>query len=163
LIADCPDKACFAEVFPLSAHRGDNVSALLERLVQYLPEGPQYFPNDMPTDRDERFLMAELIREQAILYTQEEVPYAIAVEVEGLQERQNGGVEIAANLFVEKESQKGILVGRQGRMIKTIGTQARQAISRMLHCPVRLHLVVRVKKGWKERDAVLRDLGFGER
>lgn len=163
LIAACPDKAFFAEVFPLSVRRGDNVSALLERLVQYLPEGPRYFPDDMPTDRDERFLIGELIREQAILHTQEEVPYAIAVEVESIQERQDGGVEIAASLFVEKESQKGILVGRQGRMIKTIGTQARQAIRRMLHSPVHLHLVVRVKKGWRERDAVLRDLGFGER
>jgi GTP-binding protein Era len=162
LIAACTDTAFFAEVFPLSARRGDNVSALLESLVQYLPEGPQYFPEDMPTDRDERFFIAELIREQAILHTHEEVPYAVAVEVESVHERREGGVDIAACLFVEKESQKGILIGQQGQMIKTIGTRARQAISRMLRCPVHLRLLVRVKKHWKERDAVLRDLGFGE-
>jgi GTP-binding protein Era len=162
LIATYVDKAFFAEVFPLSARRGDNVSALLKSLVQYLPEGPRYFPEDMPTDRDERFLIAELIREQAILHTHEEVPYAVAVEVESVHERRAGGVEIAACLLVEKESQKGILIGQQGQMIKTIGTQARQAISRLLRCPVHLRLLVRVKKRWKERDTVLRDLGFGE-
>ncbi|HEY7492282.1 MAG TPA: GTPase Era [Candidatus Tectomicrobia bacterium] len=162
LIATYADTAFFAEVFPLSARRGDNVPALLESLVQYLPEGPQYFPEDMPTDRDERFLIAELIREQAILHTHEEVPYAVAVEVESIHERRQGGVEIAACLFVEKASQKGILIGQQGQMIKLIGMQARQAISRMLRCPVHLRLLVRVKKHWKERDAVLRDLGFGE-
>jgi GTPase len=163
IIAACADKAFFAEVFPLSAHRGDNVSALIESLVGYLPEGVRYFPEDMPTDRDERFLIAELIREQAILHTHEEIPYAIAVEVETLQERSDGGLEIEASLVVEKDSQKGIVIGRQGRMIKTIGTQARQTISRLLHCPIHLRLLVRVKKHWKEREAILRDLGFGER
>jgi GTPase len=162
-IAACVDKEFFAEVFPLSARRGENVSALVESLVEYLPEGVRYFPEDMPTDRDERFLIAELIREQAILHTQEEVPYAIAVEVEALHERSDGGIEVEACLVVEKDSQKGIVIGRQGRMIKTIGTQARQAISRLLRCPVHLRLLVRVKKRWKEREAILRDLGFGER
>jgi GTPase len=96
LIATYTETAFFAEVFPLSARRGDNVTTLLESLVQYLPEGPQYFPEDMPTDRDERFLIAELIREQAIAHTHEEVPYAVAVEVESVHERREGGVEIAA-------------------------------------------------------------------
>jgi GTP-binding protein Era len=162
LIAASKDTAFFAEVFPLSALRGDNVSTLLEHIVQYLPEGPRYFPEDTPTDRDERFLIAELIREQVLLRTHEEVPYAVAVDVEAIHERQDGGVEIDACLFVERASQKGILVGRQGHMIKTIGMQARRAIGRMLRCPVHLRLVVRVKKHWKERDAVLRSLGFGE-
>jgi GTP-binding protein Era len=162
LIAASKDTAFFAEVFPLSALRGKNVSTLLENIVKYLPEGPRYFPEDMPTDRDERFLIAELIREQVFLRTHEEVPYAVAVDVEAMHERQDGGVEIDACLFVEKASQKGILVGRQGQMIKTIGMQARRAIGRMLRCPVHLRLVVRVKKHWKERDAVLRSLGFGE-
>jgi GTP-binding protein Era len=162
LIAGYEDTACFAEVFPLSALHGKNVAALLESIQQYLPEGPRYFPEDLPTDRDERFFIAELIREQAILHTREEVPYAVAVEVEALRERRDGAVEIEACLLVEKASQKGILVGRQGRMIKTIGMRARHAISRMLRCPVHLRLLVRVKKHWKERDAVLRSLGFGE-
>ena len=161
MIAANKDKEFFAEIFPLSARRGENVPALLEHVVRYLPEGPRYFPEDMPTDRDERFLMAELIREQAILHTHEEVPYAIAVEVEAFHERADSSVEIDASLIVEKDSQKAIVIGRQGRMIKTIGTQARQAISRMLHCPVHLRLFVRVRKGWKEREAILRDLGFG--
>jgi GTP-binding protein Era len=162
LIAAYEEKDFFAEVFPLSALRGENVTVLLERLQQYLPEGLRYFPEDMSTDRDERFLVAELIREQAILRTHEEVPHALAVDVEAMQERHDGGVEIDACLIVERESQKGILVGRQGRMIKAIGTQARHAIGRMLRCPVHLRLRVRVKKRWKERDAVLRSLGFGE-
>jgi GTP-binding protein Era len=163
MIAAYADKEFFAEIFPLSARRGDNVPALLEHVVRYLPEGPRYFPEDMPTDRDERFLMAELIREQAILLTHEEVPYAIAVDVEAWHERADGSVEIDASLIVEKDSQKAIVIGRQGRMIKTIGSQARQAISHMLHCSVHLRLFVRVRKGWKEREAILRDLGFGPR
>jgi GTP-binding protein Era len=163
IIAACADKEFFAEIVPLSARRGENVPALLDSLVRYLPEGPRYFPEDMPTDRDERFLMAELIREQAILQTHEEVPYAIAVEIEALHERADGGVEIDASLVVEKDSQKAIVIGRHGRMIKTIGSQARQAISRMLRCAVHLRLFVRVKKDWKEREAILRDLGFGPR
>ena len=162
LIAQYEHTASFAEVFPLSALRGENIPALLERILHYLPEGPRYFPEDMPTDRDERFLIAELIREQAILRTHEEVPHAIAVEVEALHEHPDGGVEIDACLLVEKASQKGILVGRRGQMIKTIGTEARLAIAHMLRCPVHLRLLVRVKSHWKDREAILRSLGFGE-
>ena len=162
LIADYPDKDAFAEVLPLSALRGDNVAALVDCLVRYLPEGPPHFPPDMPTDRDEGFLIAELIREQVMLRTHEEVPYAVAVEIEEFRERRGGGVEIEAGVMVEKASQKGILVGRQGQMIKTIGTQARRAIGGLLHCPVRLHLTVRVRRDWKEHAGTLRTLGFGE-
>ena len=113
-------------------------------------------------DRDERFFIAELIREQAVLRTHEEVPYAVVVAVETLQEGDGGSVAIEACLFVERASQKGILIGRQGRMIKAIGMHARQAIGRLLRCPVHLRLQVRVKARWQERDAVLRSLGFGE-
>ena len=162
LIADCPDKDAFAEVLPLSALRGDNMEALVDCLVRYLPEGPPHFPPDMATDRDERFLIAELIREQVMLRTHEEVPYAVAVEVEEFRERRGGGVEIEASVVVEKASQKGILVGRQGQMIKAIGIQARRAIGGLLHCPVRLRLIVRVRRNWKEHAGTLRALGFGE-
>jgi GTP-binding protein Era len=160
LIAAYEHKEAFAEVLPLVAQRGEGVSQLLECVLRYVPEGPRYFPEAMSTDRDERFLIAELIREQVMLRTHEEVPYAVAVEVEALQERHDRGVEIDASLLVEKTSQKGILVGQHGRMIKDIGMHARQAIARLLHCPVHLRLVVRVKKNWRERDALLRDLGF---
>ena len=162
LIADNPDKDAYSEVIPLSALRGDNVEALVESLVRYLPEGPPHFPPDMPTDRDERFLIGELIREQVMLRTHEEVPYSVAVDVEEFRERRGGGVEIEASVVVEKASQKGIIVGRQGQMIKAIGTQSRRAIGALLHCPVRLHLVVRVRRNWKERVDTLRTLGFGE-
>lgn len=162
LIAANEEKAFFAQVFPLSGRRGDNVPELLESIQQTLPEGPWYFPEDMPTDRDERFFIAELIREQVLHRTHEEVPYAVAVEVEEMHEQRNGSVEIDACIFVEKASQKGILVGRQGRTIKAIGTRARHTIGRMLQTPVHLRLVVRVSKRWKERDAALRALGFGE-
>lgn len=162
LIAENPDKDAFSEVIPLSALRGDNVEALAECLVRYLPEGPPHFPTDMATDRGEHFLIGELIREQVMLRTHEEVPYSVAVEVEEFRERRGGGVEIEASVVVEKASQKGIVVGRQGQMIKAIGTQSRRAIGALLHCPVRLHLVVRVRRNWKEHAGTLRTLGFGE-
>ena len=162
LIAENPDKDAFSEVIPLSALRGDNVEALVECLVRYLPEGPPHFPTDMATDRGELFLIGELIREQVMLRTHEEVPYSVAVEVEEFRERRGGGVEIEASVVVEKASQKGIVVGRQGQMIKAIGTQSRRAIGALLHCPVRLHLVVRVRRNWKEHAGTLRTLGFGE-
>ena len=162
LIAENPDKDAFSEVIPLSALRGDNVEALVECLVRYLPEGPPHFPTDMATDRGEVFLIGELIREQVMLRTHEEVPYSVAVEVEEFRERRGGGVEIEASVVVEKASQKGIVVGRQGQMIKAIGMQSRRAIGALLHCPVRLHLVVRVRRNWKEHAGTLRTLGFGE-
>ena len=163
LIAACDDSEFFAEVFPLSAHRGDNVPDLLDRILAQLPEGPRYFPEDMPTDRDERFLIAELIREQVLYQAREEVPHAVAVVVEMMQERDDGGVEIDACLYVERDSQKRILVGKQGQMIKSIGMRARQSIGRMLRCPTHLRLLVRVNKRWKQREAALRQLGFGNR
>lgn len=162
LIAAYEHKDAFAEIVPLAAQRGEGVAQLLACVLRYVPEGPRYFPDDMPTDRDERFLIAELIREQAMLRTHEEVPYAVAAAVEALEERPDGGVEIDASLLVEKDSQKGILVGQHGRMIKDIGMHARRAIARLLHCPVHLRLVVRVQKHWRERDALLRDLGLQE-
>ena len=162
LIAAYEDKEFFAEVMPIAALTGENVSTLIEVILRYLPTGPQYFPEDMPTDRSERFFVAELIREQVMLHTHEEVPYAVAIEVEDMQERRDGGVEIDACIIVERESHKGILLGRQGRMIKTLGMQARQAIGEMLHCPVHLRLLVRLKKDWRQHEATLRDLGFGD-
>ena len=162
LIAAYEQRAAFAEIMPLAARRGEGVPQVLESVLRYVPEGPLYFPEDMPTDRDERFFIAELIREQVMLRTHEEVPYAVAVEIEALQERRDGGMEIDAAILVEKTSQKGILVGQHGRMIKDIGTHARQAIVRLLHCPVHLRLIVRVKQNWRQHDAVLRDLGFRE-
>ena len=162
LIAGYEHKASFAEVIPIAALHGENVPTLIEVILRYVPEGPQYFPEDMPTDRSERFFVAELIREQVMLHTHEEVPYAVAVEVEAMQERQDGGVEIDACLLVERDSHKGILLGRQGRMIKMLGMQARQAIGEMLHCPVHLRLLVRLKKDWRQHEATLRDLGFGD-
>jgi GTP-binding protein Era len=162
LIAAYEQRAAFAEIIPLAARRGEGVPQLLDSVVRYVPEGPPYFPEDMPTDRDERFFIAELIREQVMLRTHEEVPYAVAVDIEALQERRDGGMEIDAAILVEKTSQKGILVCHHGHMIKDIGTHARQAIMRLLHCPVHLRLIVRVKQNWREHDAVLRDLGFRE-
>jgi GTP-binding protein Era len=162
LIAGYEHKASFAEIVPIAALHGENVPTLIEVILRYLPEGPQYFPEDMPTDRSERFFVAELIREQVMLHTHEEVPYAVAVEVEAMQERRDGGIEIDACILVEKDSHKGILLGRQGRMIKMLGMQARQAIGEMLHCTVHLRLLVRLKKDWRQHEATLRDLGFGD-
>lgn len=160
IIANYEHRDAFAEIIPLSALQGDNIASLLATLLRYLPAGPRYFPEDMPTDRDERFFIAELIREQIMILTHEEVPYAVAVEVEQMEEVSKGGVRIHANITVEKDSQKGIIVGHQGQMIKTIGMQARQAIGQMLGCPVHIRLFVRVRRNWKEHAGTLRDLGF---
>ncbi|GIX46809.1 MAG: GTPase Era [Candidatus Tectimicrobiota bacterium] len=160
LIEAYPYKEAFAEVIPISALRGENIDDLLRTMLRYLPEGPRYFPEDMPTDRDERFFIAELIREQVLLRTHQEVPYAVAVSVESVTPRDDGSLEVTANILVEKPSQKAILIGQQGRMIKAIGMHARQAISTLLRRPVHLHLWVKVRQGWKDQEAILRELGF---
>lgn len=142
------------------ATEGVNLGELLRRIVARLPEGPRYYPREYITDQTEREIAAELIREQVLRRTYHEVPHSIAVVVEEFKEREQGVTYIAANVFVEKESQKGIIIGRRGRMIRQIGSDARQAVERFIGGKVYLDLWVKVRKGWREDERQLRRLGF---
>lgn len=147
----------------ISALTGQGVSAVVELLRHYLPPGPRYYPPDQITDVQERFLAAELIREKALLHLREEVPYAVAVDLEEFTERPGDVVYIAARLFVERASQKGILIGHEGSMLKRIGSKARQDIEQMLGKRVYLDLRVVVKPKWRRNPAELRRLGYTRR
>jgi len=153
----------FAEIVPISALKGENVSHLADLIVRYLPEGPRYYPEGMITDQPELFVVAELIREKALMLTREEVPHSLAVVVEQLQERGDNLVYINAVIHVERDSQKGILVGKSGGMLKEIGKLARADMERLFGSKVFLELWVKVKKDWRNSEAALRGFGYGVR
>jgi GTP-binding protein Era len=142
------------------ATQGVNLDKLLDRIIEALPEGPRYYPGDQVTDQTEREIAAELIREQVLRYTRQEVPHAVAVVVEEFKERESGVIYVAANVFVEKQSQKGIIIGRQGQMLRQIGSAARQEIERMAGGRVYLDLWVKVRKNWRRDERELRRLGY---
>ncbi len=150
----------YADLVPLSAKTGDNLSRLLPVALAHLPEGAPLFPEDTLTDQPTRFLASEIIREKVIEQTRQEIPYAVAVEVEAFQET-DARITIRAILFVERDSQKGVLIGRQGRMLKEIGTHAREAIAALLGKPIFLGLWVKVKREWRRDDAFLKQMGYG--
>ncbi|CAM2830843.1 GTPase Era [Paenibacillus sediminis] len=150
----------FAEIVPISAKLGNNVSTLIEQITKYLPEGPQYYPEDQVTDHPEQFVVAELIREKILHLTREEVPHSIAVTIEDMRVQDNGVVYISAVIFVERDSQKGIIIGKQGAMLKEIGKLARHDIEKLLGSKIFMELWVKVKKDWRNQERVLRDLGF---
>lgn len=136
----------FAEIVPVSAMLGSNVSTLLEQLGKYLPEGPQYYPDDQVTDHPEQFVCAELIREKILQMTREEVPHSIAVTIEDMKVQDNGVVYISAVIFVERDSQKGIIIGKQGALLKEVGKRARHDIQNLLGSKIFMDLWVKVKK-----------------
>ncbi len=151
----------FEEIFPISALQDKGVDRLLDAIDSRLPEGPRYFPEDMMTDQPEKQIVAEFIREQVILQTGDEIPFSTAVEIlsfEDLPERKL--VRIYAVIHIERKSQKGILIGKQGQRLKSIGSQARKSIERMLACRVYLDLRVKVKAGWSRSSAGLRSVGY---
>lgn len=150
----------FADIVPISALHGNNVSTLLSVIGKYLPEGPQYYPSDQITDHPEQFVCAELIREKILHLTHEEIPHSIAVTIEAMRVEDNGVVHISAVIFVERDSQKGIVIGKQGALLKQVGKLARQDIERLLGSKIFLELWVKVKKDWRNQERVLRDLGF---
>jgi GTP-binding protein Era len=153
----------FAEIIPISALQGNNIETLVEQIKKYLPEGPQYYPPDQITDHPERFIIAELIREKALHLTREEVPHSIAVVVETIERREDSDtVYVGAVIIVERDSQKGIIIGKKGRMLKEIGQRARMDIEALLGSKVFLELWVKVQKDWRNRLAQLRDFGFRE-
>ena len=157
LIAELSQKMNFKEIIPLSALSGENINHLLEVLKKELPEGPQYYPEDMISDLPEQILTAELIREQVLLKTREEVPHSVAVTVSQMEERLNGKLYVYANIYVDRDSQKGIIIGRNGEMLKNIGTGARKEIEKIFACPVYLELRVKTKKDWRDNDMLLKD------
>ena len=161
IIANYTEKYEFAGVVPISAKEEINLDGLLEELKKYLPEGPQYYPEDMVTDQPERLITAELVREKVLHLTRDEVPHSIAVECDEMTTRPNGDVYIRATIYVERESQKGIVIGAKGTLLKEIGALARQDIQNLLGSRVYLDLWVKVKKDWRNRTGILHNFGFG--
>lgn len=149
------------EIFPISARTGDGLGPLVEQLVALLPEGGFLYPPQDTSDMSDQVRLAELVREQVLLRTREEVPHAVEVEVDEIDEREDGLLMIHARIWTETESQKGILVGAGGRMVKAVGTAARREIEATLERRVHLELQVRVRKGWRRDEALLDRLGIG--
>jgi GTP-binding protein Era len=152
----------FAEIVPVSALHGNNVNALLDQVSKYLKEGPMYYPADQITDHPEQFVCAELIREKLLQMTREEIPHSIAVEIESMSVADNGLVQIGAVIYVERDSQKGIIIGKNGSLLKEVGKQARQDMEKLLGSKIFLELWVKVNKDWRNRENVLKTLGYRE-
>ncbi len=154
----------FREIFPISALKGEGVEDLLDAVKGMLPEGPKYYPDDIQTDATERFIAAEFIREKITLLTKQEVPYSTAVEIEAFKEdEENNLIRISATINVEKDSQKAIMIGKRGAMLKDIGTQARMEMEKLFGAKVFLELFVRVKKDWTSSDKMLQEFGLLKR
>lgn len=150
----------FAEIVPISASQGNNVSELIKTIAKYLPEGPQFYDADQLTDRPEYFIVAELIREQVLKLTHEEVPHATAVVVDRMRDHEGGKLQIEATIYVERPGQKGIIIGKKGQMLKQIGIAARQEIETLLGEKVNLRLWVKVQKNWRSDPAFLKSIGY---
>ncbi len=150
----------FREIVPISAATGDGVEILVKLLSGLLPEGVPYFPDDILTDLPERFVVAEMIREKVFRMTRDEVPYSTAVTIESFTERPDGLISISAVITVERDSQKGIIIGKKGAMLKKIGRTAREEIERLLDARVFLELFVKVSKDWRENSRMLKELGY---
>lgn len=153
----------FAEIVPISAYNGTNVDELIRVVYQYLPEGPAYFPKDMVTDQPERFLIAEFIREKALYVLDKEIPHGIAVMIDQFTERTDRElIDIHATIVCEKASHKPIILGKQGRTIKEIGSQARREIERFMGVQTNLKLWVKVKENWRDNMNYIRSFGYND-
>ena len=151
----------FKEIIPISAYEGVNLDAILKTMPQYLPEGPQFFPSDMLTDQPERQIVAEIIREKALHLLDKEIPHGIAVEIESMKKREESDVvDIEATIVCERDSHKRIIIGKQGQMIKQIGTKARYDIERLLGSKIYLTLWVKIKKNWRDSDFLIKNYGY---
>lgn len=152
--------AGITDVFEISALNGDNINALLEAVVNAMPEGPAFFPDDIVSDYPEKFLASEVIREKMLMLLKEEVPHGTGVEIEKMQQRSNGTTYILANILCERDSHKGIIIGKNGSMLKKIGAEARLELEELLQCPIYLELFVKVQKDWRNSQSVLKQLGY---
>ena len=160
IIEDYASQMDFAEVVPISATEGNNVDRLMDVLVDQMPEGPQYFPDDQVTDHPEYFIVSELVREKVLLLTRDEIPHSVAVVVDSMKRDENDKIRIQATIIVERDSQKGIIIGKGGKMLKQIGTKARQDIEHLLDDKVYLELWVKVQKDWRDKKVHLQDFGY---
>lgn len=164
LIDTFKDLYAFEEIIPISALKGFGVDRLTDILRRLLPEGPKLFPDDMITDRTERFIAAEIIREKILLLTRQEIPYATAVVVEAFKEEEERNfIRIQAAIIVEKDSQKGIVIGKKGAMLKDIGRQARKDLEHFFNAHIYLELFVKVRKDWTHDERLLKELGYSEK
>jgi GTP-binding protein Era len=150
----------FSEIIPLSALTGENLPGLVEILESYLPPGPKYYPDDIVTDRPETFIMSELIREKVLHLTSQEIPHSVAVVIEDLEKRPNEVVAVRAIIYTERESQKGILIGKDGHVLKKIGQLAREDMESLLGSKIFLELWVKVKPGWRNKEDQLWSFGY---
>ncbi len=151
----------FKNIIAISALEGANLDNLVGLIVRYLPKGPKYFPEHMITDQPERLIIAELIREKILRYTEQEIPHGAAVEIDFIEKRDKQDiVDVSATIYCEKESHKGIIIGKGGRKLKGIGKSARKDIEKLLGSRVFLELWVKTKEGWRNKDIMLRDLGY---
>jgi GTP-binding protein Era len=163
VIATYKDAYNFAEIIPVSALTGDNTKEIPKLLLEYLEEGPQFFSEDMITDQPERQLVAELIREKALHLLQQEIPHGIAVVIDRMKNRDNKDiVDIDATIICEKDSHKGIIIGKQGSMLKQIGSNARKDIENLLGSKVNLQIWVKIKNNWRDSDFLLKNYGFNK-
>lgn len=154
----------FQEIIPISALRGENTSVVIDMIFKYLPYGPQFFDEDTITDQPERQIVAEIIREKALHALDEEIPHGIAVSVDKMKERSKGKiVDIEATIVCERESHKGIIIGKGGAMLKKIGSNARYEIEHMLDAKVNLQLWVKVKKDWRDSDFLIKNFGYDKK
>lgn len=151
----------FDDIVPVSALNDENVDHLVDVIFEHLPEGPQYFPEDMITDQPEKFIVAELIREKGLFYLRDEVPHGLAVSVDSMKEVEGKDhMDIQATIYVERDSHKGIIIGKNGQMLKRIGTEARKEIEAFLGEHVNLRLWVKVSKNWREKDEKVKAFGY---
>ncbi|MTV81238.1 GTPase Era [Secundilactobacillus folii] len=154
------DALPWQEVIPISALEGNNVDELMEELTGKLPKGPQYYPDDQVTDHPERFIVSELIREKILQLTRQEIPHSVAVVVDKMSRQNEQKIHIQATIIVDRPSQKGILIGKGGSMLKKIGTLARQDIENLLGDKVYLELWVKVVQGWRDKSSALQSYGY---
>lgn len=163
IIEDYQEQFDFKEVVPISATEGNNVETLLDELVVLMPEGPQYYPEDQVTDHPEYFIVSELIREKVLFLTRDEVPHSVAVMIDSMKRDEYDKVHVQATIIVERDSQKGIIIGKGGKMLKEIGTKARRDIEHLLGDKVFLELWVKVQKNWRDKQTYLSDYGYREK
>jgi GTP-binding protein Era len=150
----------FKEIIPVSALKQDGISILCDSIYEYLPQGPKYYPDDLITDQLERFMVSEIIREKIIDVTEEEIPHSVAVEVVQWNERDDGLISILCNIYVERDGQKGIIIGKHGTMLKSVGSAARSDIEQLLNAKIFLDLWVKVKRNWRNDKRMLKEFGY---
>lgn len=163
IIMDYTSDNEFNEVIPISAIQGNNVDEMMVTIKKYMPEGPQFYPDDQVTDHPEYFVVSEFIREKILQLTKEEVPHSVAVVVESMLRNEDDKVHVHATIIVDRASQKGIIIGKGGKMLKEIGVRARRDIEAMLGDKIYLELWVKVQKDWRDKQSYLQDYGYRQK